>query len=943
MNINKIIEWIMIAIVVILIPFSVLMSQKEYNIIPLLLTDTKMLSGAIMNILDSYLVDDYNDPESLRERLNDATPREDSNVISNIHENQVKIDSSSTFIEGFNKGFNDYITIYPSDISISNLIKNMDASEQNHNFNIYLQKRIEQGFSLDQDKARIISIDEVPYELIKKDMALGLYVLSGSDLKNEIIDIYKDRGFSIQNKMEVEYDNQIFSLILEKQDFPLNLFLRFFLKLYLPILVFLFLALKKNTEKHNYFKLIVFLLLVRLIISMISLIYSGNLIFYFLEKSLIPLILMIIICTFFRRNYYSNKTLYIIVITLNLVSFALQILFLMYLAIILFIYIMIQHENSINKRFYRKNLYYFCIYFLVLFISLIPDSFYGTALMLTSNVPNPTYIEKGIINLIYFLASTSLFNYTIYCLIFISFMYRFVRIKVSLIDKIFKNVLILSSILLFYFGLININTLLRDYINNFLVIFFLLFSFWFIMKIIKIFPVLYPIRFSLNKKIIHFLNRSYTFFESEKYSSFFVSYLKSINKKYKVGFLTDKTFYGDNFEQFDFEYAKELINLSQESVKFMNMDIEILNDTSIGRKLPDIEQLNLPHLLYPIYNDNKDIIAVIILGKFPGINWQESLVEAIYKLVEVFSGFYLNFLNHENYLEQEKLIVKEQEEKLYNQKIAELKTQQNEELKAEKKLITESIEYAARIQKSLVPQAQELDSAFDYYFVIWQERDIVGGDLYWALQIPNSDNFLFSVIDCTGHGIPGALMSVTANSSLERITKEHQCYQPNLILNQLHQIIGATLHQAEQNTQQDGMDMSIINYNKHSKKVHFAGAKHDLIIVKGKTQELQVIKGDKYSIGGLKWEKEINFTPHELDLERGDTLYLFTDGILDQPYPNEDDKLRRLGTQRWYELLVENNQQSMPKIKSKIQELITQMIKSSPQRDDICIVGIRID
>eukprot|EP00831_Metopus_contortus_P051851 TRINITY_DN43529_c0_g2_i1.p1 TRINITY_DN43529_c0_g2~~TRINITY_DN43529_c0_g2_i1.p1 ORF type:complete len:200 (-),score=45.16 TRINITY_DN43529_c0_g2_i1:213-812(-) len=168
-------------------------------------------------------------------------------------------------------------------------------------------------------------------------------------------------------------------------------------------------------------------------------------------------------------------------------------------------------------------------------------------------------------------------------------------------------------------------------------------------------------------------------------------------------------------------------------------------ETEIGKQVEDFNNSDMPHLLYPIYNNKQELQLVLVFGIFPGIYWQKSLAEALYKLVEVFRGFYLNFLVQAKFLEQGKAYVKEQEEKIFNQKLWEIQTKKNEELEAERQHIMKSMEYASLIQKSILPQSQEMVDNFPEHFIIWKQRDIVGGDLYWLYSIPESNEVIFSV------------------------------------------------------------------------------------------------------------------------------------------------------------------------------------------------------
>lgn len=746
------------------------------------------------------------------------------------------------------------------------------------------------------------------------------------------------------NIANITHNNDYFDVQLKKIFVhPYLIFRLFFLDI-LILFILMTIAIKKQSEYRSQVRIIFLIYFTKTISNLILLYTQYNPFLIIISMIFAGIISIIVVLALYERlarisKYIPQLFLIILIVNLwmNLSWIPISIYFIMTILMILF-------EVGVRKKIYYKDVFLF----LMTFVTII-------AIRLYININfNPRYwIDIFNDGFVFSLESFYLWgleiyqsiDMLIYSILIIIIIYRIMKIKNQIVEKVF--IILLKTFLTIMLIISSVNFLFLDYSPELLRTIALglmtLIFYYIISKYLKLFPFINPVRFNVQKKLVKLLNASYNHTNHAEYSNFFLSFLKKIQPKAKISIISQEEIIGDEFPKLEYSRLEEVINLKADNQKYINLDLELLDDTEIGKQVKDFNNSAMPHLLYPIYNNKEELQAVIAFGKFPGIYWQKSLAEAIYKLIEVFQGFYHNFLIQERYIEQNKIIVKEQEEKLYNQKIAQLKTKQNEELKAEKKLITESIEYAALIQKSLAPQALELDSAFNNYFVIWQQRDIVGGDLYWASKIPNSDDILFSVIDCTGHGIPGALMSVTANSSLERITKEHACYEPNLILNQLHQIVGASLHQSEENTQQDGMDMSIIKYSKLSKTVRFAGAKHNLIIIKGQTQEMLIIKGDKYSIGGLKWAKEINFNQHELSLESGDTLYLFTDGILDQAYPREDNKMRRLGTKGWYNFLVENNQQSMDEIKSKIEDLIAGMVEISPQRDDICIVGIRVE
>ncbi|MCD4819406.1 MAG: SpoIIE family protein phosphatase [Candidatus Cloacimonetes bacterium] len=156
----------------------------------------------------------------------------------------------------------------------------------------------------------------------------------------------------------------------------------------------------------------------------------------------------------------------------------------------------------------------------------------------------------------------------------------------------------------------------------------------------------------------------------------------------------------------------------------------------------------------------------------------------------------------------QKKLEKEVETRTYELSNANIELEEQSTLIIEKNTkLTDSIEYASLIQNSILPREKEISQYIKNYFIIWKPKDVVGGDFYWFFPIPNSQNYIISVIDCTGHGVPGAFMSMTANSILNNIVREKKIYEPDKILNLLHKEIRFTLRQQSKESQQDGMDI----------------------------------------------------------------------------------------------------------------------------------------
>ncbi|MDD2229585.1 MAG: SpoIIE family protein phosphatase [Candidatus Cloacimonetes bacterium] len=262
------------------------------------------------------------------------------------------------------------------------------------------------------------------------------------------------------------------------------------------------------------------------------------------------------------------------------------------------------------------------------------------------------------------------------------------------------------------------------------------------------------------------------------------------------------------------------------------------------------------------------------------------------------------------------------------------------ELQEKQRHIQESIEYASLIQKSILPQVSDLALAFKEHFIIWKPRDIVGGDFYW-LHTLDSGELMFAVIDCTGHGVPGALLSMTVNSLLEHLVHDRGMRQPAEIFSELHRRIGSTLHQDKAYTQQDGIEISLLRIDKAAQQLVFCGAGLHLLNYDVATHQMAHIRGNRYGIGGLKWHQELQFTEQQLSYSAHSRFYLYTDGIIDQPAPRHD-KRRRLGQPAWLELVSSLAEQPLPEQQTQLNERIDTMLAYHEQRDDITIVGLRI-
>jgi len=263
-----------------------------------------------------------------------------------------------------------------------------------------------------------------------------------------------------------------------------------------------------------------------------------------------------------------------------------------------------------------------------------------------------------------------------------------------------------------------------------------------------------------------------------------------------------------------------------------------------------------------------------------------------------------------------------------------LATGQRDQITAQKKEITDSIYYAERIQRSLLPQANSLKTILPEHFILFKPRDIVSGDFYWVTE--KTDKVFLTAADCTGHGVPGAFMSMLGISFLNEIVNKSEDMGPEEILNQLRKYIIKALKQTGQEGEaKDGLDMSIVVFDKSRKTLSFAGANNPLYFVR--TGELQEIKGDKMPVG--IHEKMNSFTRHSFDIQRGDTFYIFSDGYADQ---FGGPKAKKFMYSNFKTLLMTLQTKSMREQGKILDDTLEAWKGDVEQIDDIVVIGLRL-
>ncbi len=267
----------------------------------------------------------------------------------------------------------------------------------------------------------------------------------------------------------------------------------------------------------------------------------------------------------------------------------------------------------------------------------------------------------------------------------------------------------------------------------------------------------------------------------------------------------------------------------------------------------------------------------------------------------------------------------------------------NREIEQQKKTVEEknseiisSIEYAKRIQDAIMPSMDEIRTTLPDSFVFYRPKAIVSGDFYWFSK--DGEQSYIAAVDCTGHGVPGAFMSMIGNDHLNQIVNVEQRKMPDEILNRLHHEIQLTLKQKHGVTDiHDGMDIALCVLNHKRNKLYFSSANRYLYQIRDR--ELTEIKGDHFNIGGIMHEDVRHYNLHEIDVQKGDVFYIFSDGVSDQ---FGGEKAKKFGYKRLKETLMGMHQKPMKEQGEIYEKTILNWIGTNDQIDDLLLIGIRI-
>ncbi len=258
-------------------------------------------------------------------------------------------------------------------------------------------------------------------------------------------------------------------------------------------------------------------------------------------------------------------------------------------------------------------------------------------------------------------------------------------------------------------------------------------------------------------------------------------------------------------------------------------------------------------------------------------------------------------------------------------------TKQKELLEAKNSYITDSVNYAKRIQQAVLPSNQTLRAVWKDHFALLNPKDIVSGDFYWFYE--KEGKKYLAVVDCTGHGVPGAFMTIIGNNLLNEILQD-DLYKPQNILQELHIRIKLRLGGSKDAKVMDSMDLGIVCFDSEKQEIEFAGTHTSVYLVRGKS--LSEYKGSKETIG---FKDKIIIKSHKIKIQKGDMIYMHTDGYPDQ---KGGKKNKKFYYQPIRDMFINISQKDLEAQKNIIEETFNDWKKDTEQTDDVCVVGVRI-
>jgi len=313
-------------------------------------------------------------------------------------------------------------------------------------------------------------------------------------------------------------------------------------------------------------------------------------------------------------------------------------------------------------------------------------------------------------------------------------------------------------------------------------------------------------------------------------------------------------------------------------------------------------------------------LLLAITGSASGIRWRESSLKTQQKVLE-------------SKVAEATGEIRNQKEQVEKQK--EIAEKRKEEAEQKNRQILDSIEYAKRIQSAILPTPQVVKEYLRNSFILYLPKDIVAGDFYWMESV--DDTIFLAACDCTGHGVPGAMVSVVCYNALNRSLHEHGLREPGELLTKTAELVSENFDKSEDELG-DGMEASLCAFQPAKGSLRWAGANLGLWIYRKESQQMEEIRGDKQRIG--RSEERKPFQTQNLSIVEGDVLYLFTDGYADQ---FGGARARKLTKAKFKELLLQIAEMPMEDQKKALLNFHNQYRGGEKQVDDICVIGVKVD
>jgi serine phosphatase RsbU (regulator of sigma subunit)/Tfp pilus assembly protein PilF len=428
--------------------------------------------------------------------------------------------------------------------------------------------------------------------------------------------------------------------------------------------------------------------------------------------------------------------------------------------------------------------------------------------------------------------------------------------------------------------------------------------------------------------------------------------LKHLNSAICFGKDAIKSAKGSNLIQLENFASKSLLNAYQElgntaeALKYA--EVFIATNDSMFKK----EKTSALAEMEAKYQSEKSQKEIEVLEKDKTISQIKTQKQKIFIITALIGLCFLVFLitfihrrlqitrRQKKIIEEKNILLIEQNEEICAQS-EEISTQcdslelLNIEITHQHKEITGSISYASRIQEAMLPSHEIVTDHFPGSFILYRPCQIVSGDFYWFKQFRNI--IYIGVADCTGHGVPGAFMSMLGMSLLNETIGPRDVKPPHEILNELRKRLKKTLHQTGiKGEQQDGMDIALCLIDIETNKVQFSGAYNSFYLVRN--NKLVVLKGDRMPIG-IYPNDHVSFSTKEIQLQSDDCFYMFSDGYASQP---GGDKLKKFKSSRFQETLLQIQGKSMPEQKIILEGTLAEWKGEQEQIDDILVIGVKV-